>query len=76
MQGGVLRFTKPRGRRNRVVVALLLPALAFVWLVGWSLYWIGHTREAKQKPRAKRRDHVTLFPTMMAEEESLEASVA
>ena len=39
-----------RKRRRPVIVLLLLPLLAFVWLIGWSLTWVGHpTRVEKLK---------------------------
>jgi hypothetical protein len=77
MQGAVLTVTKPRRRRNRIVAFLSLPAVAFMMLVGWSLYWIGHQREAKSKPRAKRGPaDVTLVPAVAVEEEPLEETIA
>ena len=30
-----------RGMRNRVVVILVLPIVIFLWLIGWSLFWMG-----------------------------------
>jgi hypothetical protein len=69
MQGAVLRDTKPR-RRNLLVTLLLLPVLAVVWLIGWSLTWAGSRKDANPKtPRKRREDHVTLVPAAALKEE-------
>jgi hypothetical protein len=41
----------PKGKRNKAIIAVLLPAIIFLWIVGWSLYWIGRQKEA-QKPQS------------------------
>ena len=67
--GAVLRVTKQKRKRNRLVVALLLPALVLVWLVGWSMYWLGHQREDKNRTKpAPKKDNVTLIPAVALEE--------
>jgi hypothetical protein len=73
--GAVLRVTKQTRKRNRLVVALLLPALVLVWLVGWSMYWLGHQREDKKRTEpAPEKDNVTLIPAVVLEEpQELEA---
>lgn len=69
MQGAVLRDTKP-SKRNRLITLLLLPVLAVVWLIGWSLAWAGSRKDAKPKnPQNRREDHVTLVPAVAVEEE-------
>ena len=70
-----LRDMKQKRKRNRLVVALLLPALVLVWIVGWSMYWLGHQKEDKTRtePRSKK-DNVTLIPAVVLEEtQELEA---
>ena len=78
MQGAVLRDTKPR-RRNRLVTLLLLPVFAVMWLVGWTLYWVGGRKdEAQPELRHDRRsDHVKLFPvnTVVEKEDEEEEPV-
>jgi hypothetical protein len=34
-------------QKNRVVLLFLLPAIIFLWIVGWSLYWIAHQPSPK-----------------------------
>ena len=69
MQGAVLRVTKQKRKRNRLVVVLLLPALVLVWLVGWSMYWLGHQKEDKTRTEpARKKDNVTLIPAVTLEE--------
>jgi hypothetical protein len=55
--------TKQKGKRGRAVAALLLPAIIFLWIVGWSLYWIGRQKESRKPPPAsspEKEDYVTL----------------
>ena len=65
----------PKGKRNKAIIALLLPAIIFLWIVGWSLYWIGYQKEP-QKPQhpqsAEEEDHVSV--EAIALEETLETS--
>jgi hypothetical protein len=75
--GAVLRDAKPRHKRNKIVTVLLLPALAMIWLVGWSLYWIGSKQvgNPKKNPIRPRSDgRVTLVPSVAFEQETVEAS--
>lgn len=71
--GALLKILKEERKRNKVLILLLLPAVVFIWMIGWSLYWIGH-----QKERGKARltdvqetDYVHLMPVTL--EEPLEA---
>jgi len=51
-----------------------MPAIIFIWLVGWGLYWIGHQREDKQVPRRKEpRDNVTLKAIQFEEPQEIAA---
>ncbi len=77
MQGAVLTVTKPQRKRNRLVTLLLLPAVAFIWLIGWCMYCVGRATEAKPKTHAKREGgDVTLVPAAAVEEEELEEAIA
>lgn len=77
MLGAVLIVTTPKHKRNRLLVVLMLPAIALIWLVGWSLYWLG--RQKDQKPHfqpaheAKReKSNVTLIAAPSLEQEEKE----
>jgi hypothetical protein len=43
-------MTKPisRKKRNKLTVALLAPILIIVFIVGWSLYWIGQSKQPEK----------------------------
>jgi len=72
MQVAVLRDTKPRHRRNRAITLLFLPVLVVVWLVGWSLFWVGGRRD-RERPKSKmepKEDHITLIPANAVEQEN------
>ena len=64
MQGAVLRDKNPPRRgRNRLVTIVLLPVFAVMWLIGWTLTWVGGRKEDAQPQRRRetRADHVKLF---------------
>ena len=68
-----------RKKRNKLTVALLAPILLIVFIVGWSLYWIGQSGQPKakqpQKPINKtpaKQDEVELI--MIPQEEQILAN--
>ena len=42
-----------RKKRSKLTVALLAPILIIVFIVGWSLYWIGQSRQLNEKQPQK-----------------------
>jgi hypothetical protein len=70
-------LTKPKGRskRNKAIIVLLLPAIIFLWIIGWSLYWIGHQKEPREvQPSSshKEEDYVSLIPIVLEEPSEIE----
>jgi flagellar basal body-associated protein FliL len=61
-----------KGKRNKAVIALLLPVIIFLWIVGWSLYWIGRQKESRkpQPDSSEEEEYVSLEAITL--EESLE----
>jgi len=46
-----------------------LPALALVWLIGWTMYFLGHQKEDNTRTElAYKKDKVTLIPAVALEE--------
>jgi hypothetical protein len=40
--------------RNRMILITFLPIVVFLWLIGWSLFWIGSkTRPGKAKTTSR-----------------------
>ena len=60
IQGAVLRVKTRKPARNRALVALLLPAFIILWVVGWSLYWIGRQQDSKRTDSKFSRDNVRI----------------
>jgi len=67
-----------RKKRNKLTIALLAPISIIVFIVGWSLYWIGQSgqRNTKQpqKPIKKtpaEQDQVELIVIPLQEKEIL-----
>jgi flagellar basal body-associated protein FliL len=68
----------PRKKRNKLTTVLLAPILIIVFIVGWSLYWIGQSgqRNTKQpqKPINKtppKQDNVELIVISPKEQQIL-----
>ena len=73
-------MTKPtnRKKRSKLTVALLAPILIIVFIVGWSLYWIGQSRQPNTKQPQKtinktpaKQDNVKLIVIPQQEEQIL-----
>jgi hypothetical protein len=63
-----LTIPKGKRKRNRAVIAILLPAIIFLWIVGWGLCWIGHQKELRKpqsSPSPKEEEHVSIVPIML-----------
>ena len=59
-------FKRIMPRRSRLVAVLLMPIAVFLWCVGWSLYWIGLSRESL-KPRMIREADELSFGVLLPE---------
>ena len=58
---------KGKRKRNRLVL-VLLPALIFIFFMGWSMYWIGDKkRPQKMKTKTLEKDPVTFMPIVLEE---------
>lgn len=48
---------------NKAVTLALLPVMMFLWLLGWSLFWIGsQNKPQKPKPAAMINMPITISP--------------
>jgi flagellar basal body-associated protein FliL len=74
LSGAPLSGSKARRKRNKAIIAVFLPAIIFLWIVGWVLYWIGHQRK-QQEPQAaspKQEDYVSLIPIVLEDPSEIE----
>ncbi len=64
-----------RKKRSKLTILLLAPIMAFTFIVGWSLYWIGNTKHKKpQTPTTKiqtEQDLVQLMVIPKQEEQTI-----
>ncbi len=70
-----MKKLRDRRKRNKAIIVLLLPAIIFVWIVGWSLYWIGHqkeSRKAQPSSPSKEEDYVSLIPIFLEDPSEIE----
>lgn len=67
--GALLKIFREERKRSKALILLLLPAVIFLWVIGWSLYWIGHQKE-HQKMRqtdSQGTDHVHFMLAVLEE---------
>jgi flagellar basal body-associated protein FliL len=55
--------------RRRTLILLLLPALLFLWVVGWSMYWTGNQQTTSKQGHKKERKDVEIIPNLLYEQE-------
>lgn len=53
--------------RNRVVVIVLLPVIILLWIIGWSLFWIGSQNKSQKKQTTTERDRINMAIVMYEE---------
>jgi len=39
--------------RRKTIILMLFPAILIIWMLGWSLYWIGDNQTRKQHIRKR-----------------------
>jgi len=44
--------------RNRVVVIMLLPVIILLWIIGWTLFWIGSQNRPQKTRNKKQREKI------------------
>jgi hypothetical protein len=67
-----LTFKKRNRKRSNKMALLLLPALIFIFFMGWSMYWIGNQKKPELAKRtAPKKDNVTLLPAVLEETEQM-----
>ena len=60
--------------RNRIITILLFPVIAFIFMIGWILYWIGKQKEnTKKKPQ--RNSSSVVKDVEETEEDSIEVGL-
>ena len=68
-----MKVKKGRRKRNRAMTLFLLPVLIFIFLMGWSMYWVGsQKRPLKRAKKTKlkepsKKDNVTFMPIILEE---------
>jgi Tfp pilus assembly protein PilO len=68
-----LKAKKGRHKRNSIMTLFLLPVLIFIFLMGWSMYWIGGQKRPEKRAKKTRlkepskKDNVTFMPIILEE---------
>jgi len=54
------------------MIAMLLPALIFIAIIGWCMYWIGdQKRPDKIQRKPLKKDNVTIMPIVYEETQEI-----
>jgi Tfp pilus assembly protein PilO len=64
--------SKGKRKRSKAMIIMLLPALIFIFIMGWFLYWMGdqkRTDKIQRKPPEK--DYVSIKPIVFEEPEEI-----
>jgi flagellar basal body-associated protein FliL len=64
-----------RKKRSKLSVLLLTPVMALTFVVGWSLYWVGSTKNKQPQAHSPKihaeQDPVQLMVISMQEERTI-----
>lgn len=58
--------------RNRILVVMLFPVIIFLWLMGWSLFWIGSQRSQNKSHKTQivaEKDRIEMTSAIYEETE-------
>ena len=54
------------------MIIMLLPVIIFIFLMGWSMYWIGdQKRQDKIKRKPLKKDNITIMPIVYEETQEI-----
>jgi hypothetical protein len=60
--------------RNRIIRSLLIPIAILLWIIGWTMVWIGSRKEQGTQPAQTRttqkEDSITIMPMIPEELEA------
>jgi len=53
--------------RNRLVVITLLPVIIFLWIIGWSLFWIGSQNKPQKTKNETEKEKISITTALYEE---------
>ena len=54
-------------KQNRVILFLVMPSVVFLWVFGWSLYWIGSNKKLTE-PEKRNSSKDLAFTVLVPEQ--------
>ena len=54
----------PVHKRNKLALFMMLPMMYFLWLVGWTVSWIGSNKEGDKQTRRPKQKNPSLAVLM------------
>jgi hypothetical protein len=51
--------------RRKTIILMLFPAILIIWMLGWSLYWIGDNHTRKQHATKKETWNIHINTEMI-----------
>jgi flagellar basal body-associated protein FliL len=58
-------------KRNKALVALLLPVILCVFILGWVMYWVGDNSKNKTQPTKASKNNITIGAIVKEEEQEI-----
>jgi Na+-transporting methylmalonyl-CoA/oxaloacetate decarboxylase gamma subunit len=58
-------------KRNKFLVALCLPVIVFVFLLGWVMYWVGDNARSQTKTAKPSKDNITIGAIVTEDEKEI-----
>jgi hypothetical protein len=67
---------KSKHKHSKAMIIMLLPLLAFLFIVGWCMYWVGEqagTNKTNHKPARNqpKKDYISIMPIVFEEKQEV-----
>jgi flagellar basal body-associated protein FliL len=67
-----LATSKGKRKRSKAMIIMLLPALIFIFIMGWCMYWMGdQKRSDKIQHKPPEKDNVSIKPIVFEEPQEI-----
>jgi flagellar basal body-associated protein FliL len=64
--------SKLKTKRSKTMIALLLPVIVCIFILGWIMYWVGDNSNAQKNRHAKPvKDNVTIGAIVREENQEI-----
>jgi len=71
LMGLSLAVSKAKTKRNKFLIALLLPVIVCVFFLGWIMYWFGGDTKTSKNKSKPAKNNVTIGAIVIEENEEI-----